>query len=215
LLLYYKTMLTISTHQVLSIGTIVNAPSRKDYRKLSDEELISLIMDEGKTELFNHLYDRYADKVYRKCISFVKDKDIAKDMVQDVLLKVFTQLNKFKGKSRFSTWLYAITYNYCVEYYRKNNRYTNVDIDEGPDFPDQNDDNESELLSERVDRLKRAMDRIAPEDKVILLMKYQDEGSIKELMEHLDISESAVKMRLARARKRVRQIIVDGEKHKN
>lgn len=204
---------TLSTNQVLHIGTIVNVTSGKDYKKLSDEALIELIMEEGRTDLFNLLYERYSDKVYRKCISFVKDPDIAKDMVQDVLLKVFTKLNKFKGKSRFSTWLYAITYNYCVEYYRKNNRFTNVDISEGPELAEKNDDNETEMLGERVERLKRAMERIAPEDKTILQMKYQDDGSIKDLMDHLDISESAVKMRLARARRRVRQVIVESERN--
>jgi len=204
-------MLTLSTTQVLHTGTIVNIPSSRDYKKISDEDLIVLIMENNRSDLFNILYDRYADKVYRKCISFVKDPDIAKDMVQDVLLKVFTKLNKFKGKSRFSTWLYAITYNYCVEYYRKNSRYSMTDIDEGPEFPDKGDDNDTEFLGERVERLKKAMERIAPDDKVILTMKYQEEGSIKDLMEHLDISESAVKMRLARARKRVRQLIVEEE----
>ena len=132
-------------------------------------------------------------------------------MVQDILLKVFTQLTKFKGKSRFSTWLYAITYNYCVEYYRKNNKYSMVDIDEGPDISIE-DDNEAELLKMRASQLKWALDQVAPEDKMILLLKYQDDTPIKEIMETLNISESAVKMRLARARQRVKQVVQEREK---
>lgn len=193
-------------------GPNTDTPLEKEKKKLSDEELISAIIEEGKTELFGILYDRYSDKVYRKCISFVKDKAIAQDMVQDVLLKVFTQLNKFKGKSRFSTWLYAITYNYCVEYYRRNSKYGMVDINEGPDLADTNEELEGELLSLRSEKLKGALEKIAPEDRMILLMKYQDDTSIKELMDHLHISESAVKMRLARARQRVKQLVVDSEK---
>ncbi|MEL6673119.1 MAG: sigma-70 family RNA polymerase sigma factor [Bacteroidota bacterium] len=182
-----------------------------DFRKQSDEEIIRAILEEGRTELFGILYDRYSDKVFRKCISFVRDKDMAQDMAQDVLLKVFTQLNKFKGKSRFSTWLYAITYNFCVEYYRRNSRYGTVDIDEGPELSEDSED-DKDLLDLRVEKLKGALEKVSAEDKMILLMKYQDDASIRELMEQLEISESAVKMRLARARSRVKQIVVDAEK---
>lgn len=179
---------------------------------LSDEEIVSSIIQKGETDLFGILYNRYSDKVYRKCLSFVRDKEIAQDMVQDVLLKVFTQLSKFKGNSRFSTWLYAVTYNYCVEYYRKNNRYTKVDIQEGPDLSESDDSEEKELLAARSHQLKEALDLIPPEEKMILLSKYQDGASIKELMMQLEISESAVKMRLSRARKRIKQIIDEAEK---
>mgnify|MGYP001191749991 CR=1 FL=1 len=177
----------------------------------TDEELIAAISLSGKTDLFGAIYDRYANKVYRKCISFVKDPDIAQDMVQDVFLKVFFQIPRFKGKSRFSTWLYAITYNFCVEYYRKHSKYTMVDIDEGPEIADQSMD-EQEVLQIRTEILKRALEQISPEDKVILLMKYQDDTPIKDIMQHLNVSESAVKMRLARARKRVKTIAEELEK---
>lgn len=180
-------------------------------QKLADEDIVRAIIEEGKTEMFSILYDRYADKVYRKCISFAHDREIAQDMVQDVLLKVFTQLGKFKGKSRFSTWLYAITYNFCVEHYRKSSRMRTVDIDEGPDLANI-DDNEDELLGSRAQTLKFALNRVSAEEKVLLLMKYQDDTPIRDIMDTLEISESAVKMRLSRARKRVKQIIVEQEK---
>jgi RNA polymerase sigma factor (sigma-70 family) len=181
------------------------------YTDASDETIIEAIIQEGRTELFGLLYDRYADKVFRKCISFVRDRDVAQDMVQDVLLKVFTQLAKFKGNSRFSTWLYAITYNYCVEYYRRSQRYPSADIEEGPDIAEPDDQAEKDLLSLRAEKLRKAMDLISPEDKVILLMKYQDDTSIKDLTEHLNASESAIKMRLARARERIRLLIQEAE----
>ncbi|GAB4415619.1 MAG: RNA polymerase sigma factor [Bacteroidia bacterium] len=182
------------------------------YRKCSDEQIIEAITEEGKTELFGILYDRYADKVYRKCISFVKDEEQAMDMAQDVLLKAFTQLSRFRGKSRFSTWLYAVTYNYCVETYRRQSRHIKLDIDRGPDIAENTSEVEQDLLGLRADKLRAALEHISPEDKMILLLKYQDDVSIKELMDQLDISESAVKMRLARARQRVRELIRESEK---
>lgn len=183
----------------------------KPLTEISDEDLIVGITERGETDLFGHLYDRYANKVYRKCLSFIKEETVAQDMVQDIFLKVFYQLSKFQGKSRFSTWLYAITYNYCVEFYRKRSRYKEVDIDERLDIKD-DEKAEKELLEIRSSYLKRALDHINPDDKMILLMKYQDDFSIRDIMQHLSISESAVKMRLARARKRVREVVVEIEK---
>jgi RNA polymerase sigma factor (sigma-70 family) len=185
----------------------LHAPHTKGAaKKLTDDAIIKAVTLEGKTELYGLLYDRYSDKVYRKCISFAKDPNIAQDMVQDIFMKVFFQLPKFKGNSRFSTWLYTITYNFCVEYYRKNKKHTFVDIQNQPDAVDDSQQ-ELELLQTRSDKLKRALEELNPEDRAILLMKYQDNISIKELMNSLEVSESAVKMRLARARQRAKEII--------
>ncbi len=184
----------------------LNSTLLKTRNKLSDEELIHAITQEGRSDLFGQLYDRYANKVYRKCIGFSKDHDIAQDMVQDIFLKVFFQLPKFQGKSRFSTWLYTISYNFCVEYYRRNSKHSFVDIENQPDAIDESAD-EKELLKTRTDKLQKALEHIAPEDRAILLMKYQDQIPIKEIMDGLDISESAVKMRLARARQRAKEVI--------
>ena len=164
------------------------------------------IAKDGRSELYGQLYDRYSDKVYRKCIGFSKDHSVAQDMVQDIFLKVFFQLPKFEGRSRFSTWLYTITYNYCVEYYRKTSKHSFVDIETQPEAFDEEAE-EKALLKTRSDKLKKALDLIGPEDRAILLMKYQDNISIKEIMTTFEISESAAKMRLARARQRAKEVI--------
>lgn len=177
---------------------------------LSDEDIIFEITTNGRTELFGIIYKRYSQKVFRKCISFTKDADAAKDMAQDVLVKVFSQLHKFSGRSRFSTWLYAITYNFCVESYRKSTRVHMQELDENFDLKEEVED--AEPLMSRSRHLARAMEQIAEEDKAILMMKYQQDLSIKELTERFNISDSAVKMRLARARQRVKEIIRQSEK---
>jgi RNA polymerase sigma-70 factor (ECF subfamily) len=172
---------------------------------LTDEAIVHLVVNEGKGDLFGLLYDRYANKVYGKCLSFVKDKEVAQDMVQEILVKAFTRLSAFRIESRFSTWLYAITYNYCVEQYRRNQRNPISPLDDTLQIAEDDDSAERELLSLKIEQLKIALDRVSPEDKMILLMKYQDDMSIREMMETLELQESAVKMRLARARSRVRQ----------
>ncbi len=174
--------------------------------RLSDEEIVRLVTHKGKNEWFSVLYERYSDKVYRKCLSFEKDKDAALDLAHDILIKVFLQLSKFQERSRFSTWLYSVAYNYCVEYTRKKNRLPLSIFDDGR--IDVEDDYEDWEIAESQEKaLSRALDKINPEDKALLLLKYQDDISIKEIMEVYKISESAVKMRLARARQRVKELI--------
>ncbi|MEY8848644.1 RNA polymerase sigma factor [Psychroserpens sp. XS_ASV72] len=171
-------------------------------KKLTDEELVSAIVKDNDTLLFEVLYDRYASLVYNKCYGFAKDGDEAKDLTQDVFLKLFVKLASFKGKSKFSTWLYAFTYNHCVNYVTRNTAkkiekqsvdYTDIEnISEDPD--------DSGLIDMRLDKLKEALELVSPEEKMILLLKYKDNLSIKEIESVLDIGQSAVKMRIKRAK---------------
>lgn len=179
----------------------------KKYRSTSDEEITEMIVRGGRSDIFGVLYERYADKVYRKCLSFERDKDAAQDLAHDVFIKVFLQLSKFEARSRFSTWLYSVTYNHCVEHHRKKSKMPTTDIDDEYDIKEYDESAENELFKYRADVLKKAMEKANPEDNAILMMKYQDDFSIKDLMGHFEISESAVKMRLARARERVKNII--------
>ena len=154
-------------------------------------------------EEFGIIYDRYSEKVYHKCISFVGDTGTAQDLMHDIFLKTFINLSKFNHKSKFSTWLYSITYNFCVDYVRKNNKIKKTNEEELVNIPaDQDDLNEVELLQIKASRLMKTLDKIDPEDKMILLMKYQDDLSIKEIMTVLEIKESATKMKISRARAR-------------
>ncbi len=152
---------------------------------------------------FGVLYDRYSAKVFQKCLGMTRDKDLAHDLTHDIFLKAFVGLVKFDHRSKFGTWLYSITYNYCLDHLRKSQRNRTSDVDEAIDPGGLSEDRyETELLSLRADRLSPVLDAIDPADRAILLMKYQDELSIKDMMEVLVLSESAVKMRVLRARER-------------
>tara|TARA_R110000868_G_scaffold19310_13_gene83233 strand:- start:773 stop:1348 length:576 start_codon:yes stop_codon:yes gene_type:complete len=171
--------------------------------KQTDEDLVKAIVQKNDTLLFEVLYDRYASLVYNKCYGFARDADEAKDMTQDVFLKLFVKLASFKGKSKFSTWLYAFTYNHCVNYVTRDTakKFEKKSVDY-KDIENISDDEEEDtnFLNMRVDKLKVALEMISPEEKMILLLKYQDFLSIKEIESVLDIGESAVKMRIKRAK---------------
>lgn len=174
-----------------------------DIAKLSDEDLVSAIVKTNDTLLFEVLYDRFATMVYNKCYGFAKDEDEAKDLTQDVFLKLFVKLASFKGKSKFSTWLYAFTYNHCVNYVTRNTakkfEKQSVDYKDIQNLPEDRDD-DSDFSEMRVDKLKKALELVSPDEKMILLLKYQDNLSIKEIVMVLGVGESAVKMRIKRAK---------------
>ncbi|MEE9362860.1 MAG: RNA polymerase sigma factor [Cellulophaga sp.] len=178
-------------------------------KNLSDENLVQEIVKDNNSLLFSVLYDRYDKIVYNKCYSFSKSKDEAEDLTQDVFLKLFVKLNTFKGKSKFSTWLYSFTYNFCANYV---NRDRHRKISGHSSVIDENFDDfgyevaEDDFSSMKAKRLKEALEIIDAEDKSILLLKYQDDVSIKELEILLDIGSSAVKMRLKRARVKIMKI---------
>jgi len=175
-----------------------------NINKLSDEELVEAIVNTNNTLLFETLYDRYAGLVYNKCYGFAKDGDEAKDLTQDVFLKLFVKLASFKGKSKFSTWLYAFTYNHCVNYVTRNTakkfEKRSVDYKDIENLSDDYDEDDPSFLNMKVEKLKVALELISPEEKMILLLKYQDYLSIKEIESALGIGESAVKMRIKRAK---------------
>ncbi len=174
--------------------------------KSTDERLIQSYLDTQDAVYFNLLYTRYASKVYQKCISLLKNETAAQDATQDVFLKIFLNLSKFKGKSKFSTWVYSITYNYCLDLLKKEKRNKHIlsdDFDETFDIAEELPDRT--LFEMKVKELRIVLDQIPVGDKAILLMKYQSNLSIKDIVDILGKSEDAVKMQLKRAKHKVQK----------
>ncbi len=189
--------------------------AEQDFNKLSDEELVKTIVSSNDTLLFEILYDRFARMVYNKCRGFSKSDDEAEDLTQDIFLKLFVKLQTFKGKAKFSTWLYAFTYNHCVNYVNRNTakkiEKQSVDATHIEDSGYSIEDNDNDINQLKVEKLKEALELISPEEKMILLLKYQDRLSIKELTDILDIGESAVKMRIKRAKEKLINVYNENE----
>ena len=180
------------------------------FDDLSDEELVTKIVAKNDTLLFGVLYDRYVPMVYNKCYGFAKSQDEAEDLTQDVFLMLFIKLASFKGRSKFSTWLYSFTYNFCVNYVNRDKQRKMSDKSipvENTEYKLTEDEVPDDTIFEmKANKLEMALGMISAEDKSILLLKYQDGASIKELCELLEIGESAVKMRLKRAKAKLVEI---------
>jgi RNA polymerase sigma factor (sigma-70 family) len=176
---------------------------------MSDSDVIRLYLKTQQPNLFDILYRRYAGKVYSKCISILKDDALAQDAMQDIFTKIFLNLSKFGEKSQFSTWVYSIAYNYCIDFLRRKKKERDLFTDEShiqnAGEPVEEDNNES-ILEIEATKLERILEELPKDDRIILLMKYQDDFSIKEIAESLDKTESAVKMKIKRAKEKVQRI---------
>ena len=176
------------------------------YAHLTDEELVKRIVARNNPMPLGKLYDRYAKMLYNNCYGFAKSQDEAEDLSQDVFLQLFIKLKTFKGRSKFSTWLYSFTYNFCVNYVNRNKQRKMSDKSvsvEDSEYKLSEEIPDEDLFELKTKRLKKALNFISAEDKSLLLLKYQDGASIKELTELMELGESAIKMRLKRAKERL------------
>jgi len=188
--------------------TVVASRRTSKSIALTDSQLIALYLQEQDAGYFSQLYRRYASKVFAKCISMLSDHGMARDATQDVFIKVMLNLSKFTEQSSFSTWVYSITYNYCIDLIRKKKKNILIFTEDmgrlgtgtEVDLPD------SVILDMEINRLEKVMDRLPPGDKAILNMKYTDDMSIKEIGEALRKTESAVKMQIMRAKIKAKSI---------
>lgn len=175
----------------------------------TDEELVKKIVAKNDSYYFSILYDRYVQFVYSKCFTFVNSEQEAQDLTHDIFIKIFVHLKTFRGESKLSTWIYSLTYHFCIQYINKKKTEKIIFSNEISEFyAEEIDDKQadSELFEIKYTKLLKILLQLTVEDRMILLMKYQDELSVKEIMKILNLNESAVKMRLQRARKKVLEL---------
>lgn len=173
---------------------------------LTDEEIVLKIKETRDTGLFEILYERHSHKIYNKCLGFTDDQQTAEDLTHDIFLKAFVSLKSYQGRAKFYTWLYSLTYNYCVDYYnsqkKDREKMSEYLLDETADSDD-DEASDAQLFDIKLERLKIVLNKIPHVDKIVLLMKYQDDFSIEDIAESLALGESAVKMRIKRAKVKV------------
>jgi len=175
----------------------------ENSKNQDDDDIIRKISDDGQSDYYGVLYRKYYPRVLDKCYSIVKNKNIAEDLAEDILCNTYEKLSSFKGISSFSSWLYSITYNYCVDYLRNKKKMSYPSWNRDNEIPEIIDETEENIENISYDNLQVILDLIHPEEKALLLMKYQDNLSMKQISGALRISEDAAKMRLKRARTRV------------
>ena len=171
--------------------------------KLTDEEVVEEYLKSQNNYYFELLYNRYSSKIFGKCLTILKERNHAQDATQDIMMKILLNLSKFGGRSKFSTWVYSITYNFCIDFVRKRKKDLSLYVEDIHKFEGVVDEiDDKEIMEVRLENLKIIMAKMPSGDQSILMMKYLDGMSIKENSGALEKTESAIKMKLKRAKHR-------------
>lgn len=171
---------------------------------LSDEELASLVQN-GQSEKFGELMRRYSPKLFRYGKQFLRDIDNIEDVVQDVFIKTYQNINSFDATQRFSPWIYRIAHNTYINYIKKQNR--------GPlylfDFDivmSHTVSEEDPIIKEREQKeikeiVEKGLSQIEPKYREILVLYYIEDLSYKEIADILQVPIGTVGVRVMRAKK--------------
>lgn len=146
---------------------------------------------------FSLLMQRYERRVLQSCYRLLQNRQDAEDAYQEILIRVFFGLKQFRREASFATWLFRICHNACVNALRDRRRRAAADtVELDPNAPLQAvwDSTETEI------DVERAFARLPFPDREILILRYSGDLTIDEISRILDLSLSAAKMRLYRAR---------------
>lgn len=173
-------------------------------KTMTDEQLAIRFQAGGDALAFGELYRRHYSRLYHYCHTIVHNAEEAADLTQDTFAKAAEKIQHLKNPALFTSWLFRIAHNRCIDKAKDRQRHHTVSSDDGFQFADAEFDLDAALAKEdAIDRIALLMEELSPEARTILLAKYCEGRSIHELTEQWGISESAVKMRLARARHRM------------
>ena len=172
---------------------------------LSDEAIIKQIKEDNNPVLIEELVRRYQTKVVSHCYRYIKDLDEAKDLSQDIFLRVSLKIQDFKSESSFSTWLHTIVHNHCSDHLKKDKKSLYVKISRYITETIEEEYNTEELEKPIEEILAEFISEITEEERVLFTLKYQQDWSIKEIQGFLKISESNVKIRLHRLKKKLQK----------
>jgi RNA polymerase sigma-70 factor (ECF subfamily) len=174
-----------------------------------DQKLIDAI-GKGDTKAYAQLVNHYKDLVYTLAIRMLKHREEAEEVAQDTFIKVFKSLDKFKGDSKFSTWIYKVTYNTCLDRIKKNKKYLNdVAIDEFTFNKLDTIDNALDNLikEEKHTLIKNCINKLPEDSSALLTLFYFEELSLDEISKIINIEANTVKVKLFRARKKLAVIL--------
>lgn len=176
---------------------------------IDDQHYINLVI-KGDTNAFAVLANQYKNMVFSLALKMVKNREEAEEVAQDAFIKVYKSLGNFKGDSKFSTWLYTITYNTCLDRLRKYKREQHtVTVDEYIENQLALADNTLNSLedNERKKIIQDCLLLLPGEDSFLLTLFYFEEQSVKEIAGIIGVNANHVKIKLYRSRKRLAAVL--------
>jgi RNA polymerase sigma-70 factor (ECF subfamily) len=185
--------------------------------KSQDSELISKAKS-GDENALQELLSKYKIAVYNLIYRMVKDKQEAEDLTQETFIKTFKSLPSFNEEYAFSTWIFKIATNNCIDFFRKRKlktysldkpiQYKTSEIQQEHPDPDFNAE-KNMLARERSDMIKKAIDSLPEKYKEAIVLRHRQEKSYEEIAEMLDLPLGTVKARIFRAREMLNKALKD------
>ncbi|MDY2587249.1 RNA polymerase sigma factor [Winogradskyella aquimaris] len=176
----------------------------------NDENILIEAIKNGNTRAYAQLVDKYKDLVYTLAIRMLKNREEAEEVAQDTFIKVFKSLENFKGDSKFSTWIYRVAYNTCLDRIKKNKKHlNNVTIDEFTFNKLDTIDNalDNIIKEEKNTLIKNCINKLPEDSSALLTLFYFEELSLEEISKIINIETNTVKVKLFRARKKLATIL--------
>ena len=163
----------------------------------------------GNTRAFSELVNRYKDLVYTLALRMLGNREEAEEVSQDTFIKVFHSLERFKGDSKISTWIYRIAYNACLDRIRLRKNRTFLDVGEMEDFVFTEMDTALDKMvrEERGRLVGQCLAKLPSEDAGLLTLFYFEEKSLLEIENILNVPVNSLKVRLFRARKKLAAVL--------
>ena len=167
-----------------------------------------LMMQLKKSDLdkLGILFERHKKNLFGFFFKITYDRDVSEDMVQEVFIKILKYKDSFRGYGKFSTWMYRIAHNVSVDHFRKQNRYVSSEDPEELISIEDSVHEQDAIREEGFDMLNRAMLKLVPDKREILILSKIDGLKYKELGRILNCSENTVKGRVFRALKELKDI---------
>ena len=174
----------------------------------TDLALITAVLG-GNTSAYGELVNRHKRFVFTMALKFAKNREDAEEIAQDCFVKAYRALGTYKHSAKFSTWLYSITYTTAMSFLRKKKLDT-ISIDDETSalqLGQEHSDNNANLVEQKSAHayLNYAIDLLSPEDAVLITLFYKGEQSQEEIGKVLGISENNVKVKLHRARLKLKE----------
>ncbi|MDD4761410.1 MAG: RNA polymerase sigma factor [Candidatus Pacebacteria bacterium] len=174
----------------------------------SDEQLVSLIK-EGEVEYFREIVERYEKKIFFYVRRFLNNQDDARDLTQDVFVKVYKNIQSFDSEKRFSPWIYRIAHNEAVNIIKKKIREPLNFFDPEVLFPHPvaNEDPQSDAEKNEIKKaLEECLEDMDEKYKEVLILRYFEDMDYKDIAEILKIPVVTVGVRLNRGKDKLREI---------
>ncbi|UJH68022.1 RNA polymerase sigma factor [Allomuricauda sp. SCSIO 65647] len=176
----------------------------------NEQALINKIIN-GDSQSFAHVVDRHKDLVFSLAIRMLKNQEEAEEVSQDTFVKVYTSLKSFKGDSKFSTWIYRIAYNTCLDHIKKNKkRFDQLELNEVTENKMESLQNALDIMivEERAEMVRSCLDYLSAEDTALLTLFYLEEKNLKEIEKIMKLTVNTLKVRLFRARKKMAEVLL-------